>query len=64
LADTIGADAKAVRKLDGFRRKRHRASYDIAGGVSVSELAEMLKLATSITADVKAWLDRSHASLL
>lgn len=61
---TFGADAGAVRKLDSFRRKRHRASYDVAGAVSEQEVLEAVELAALVRRKVQAWLAATHPDLV
>lgn len=63
IALTFGAAASTVRKLDGFRRKRHRASYDVAGAVSEQEVREAVELAAQLRDDVRAWLSVAHPDL-
>ncbi len=46
-----------------FRKKRNVSSYDVAGSVSDKEADEMLKLATSLRADVEKWIRTTHAEL-
>jgi hypothetical protein len=64
MALTFGAAATTVRKLDGFRRKRHRASYDVAGAVSEQEVREAVALAAELGTSVRAWLEATHAELV
>ncbi len=63
LERTIGVDAALVRKLDAFRRKRNRVSYDAPAAVSASEAADMLALAAQLRHDVEAWIRAKHAVL-
>ena len=64
LGLTAKLDVKVLQKLDGFRRKRNRASYDVAGGVSELELEQMLSVAIEVHSKVIAWLHREHSVLL
>lgn len=64
IALTVGSDAAAVRKLDGFRRKRHRAAYDVAGAVSEQEVTELVALAAELRDAVAAWLAAEHPTLV
>ena len=64
LAHSIGVDAAMVRKLDAFRRKRNRVSYDAPVAVSGKEAAEMLALAAQLRHDIEAWIRAKHAALL
>lgn len=61
---TFGAAASAVRKLDSFRRKRHRAAYDVAGAVTEQEVLEAVELAAELRRDVQAWLQATHPDLV
>jgi len=64
LQHTIGVDAALVRKLDAFRRKRNRASYDAPAAVSAKETADMLALAAQLRHDAEAWIRAKHAALI
>ena len=64
LQHTIGAGAALVRKLDAFRRKRNRVSYDAPAAVSAREAADMLALAAQLRRDVEAWMRAKHAALI
>lgn len=61
---TIGVDAALVRKLDAFRRKRNRVSYDAPAAVSAKEAADMQALAAQLRHDGEAWIRAKHASLI
>lgn len=63
LEHTIGVDAALVRKLDAFRRKRNRVSYDAPAAVSASEAADMLALAAQLRHDAEGWIRTKHAAL-
>lgn len=64
IALTVGSDAAVVRKLDGFRRKRHRAAYDVAGAVSEQEVTELVALAAELRNAVAVWLAAEHPTLV
>jgi hypothetical protein len=64
LQYTIGLDAVLVRKLDAYRRKRNRVSYDAPAAVSAKEAADMLALAAQLRHDVEAWIRAKHAALI
>jgi len=64
LRHTMGVDAALVRKLDAFRRKRNRVSYDAPAAVSAKEAADMLALAAQLRQDVEAWIRAKHAALI
>jgi phage terminase large subunit-like protein len=61
---TIQADAKVIRKLLLFSKKRNATSYDAAGSVSQQERQQMIKVAVELHNTVTAWLQRHHAELL
>ena len=49
--------------IDGFRKKRNVSSYDVAGAISDKEADEMLKLSTSLRADVEKWIKANRPEL-
>jgi len=61
---TIGAEAKLIRALDGFRKKRHVSNYDAEGSVSDREAKEIQKIAARLRDDVRAWLTKNNSHLL
>ena len=64
LEYTIGADAKLIRKLLAFSKKRNVASYDSAGSISNQELQQILATAEELRHTVGAWLRTAHPELL
>lgn len=64
LEYTIDADAKLIRKLLGFSKKRNVASYDSAGSISDQELEQILATAENLRQTVDAWLRSVHPELL
>jgi hypothetical protein len=64
LEYTIGADAKLIRKLLTFSKKRNVASYDSAGSISNQELQQILVTAEDLRHTVEAWLRTAHPELL
>src|SRR5437762_928896 len=50
LEFTVGLSANVITQLDGFRKKRSQAIYDIAGLVSPTESKEMTNLAVKLFA--------------
>ena len=63
LEFTTAPGRKLIDTLDGFRKKRNVSSYDVAGSVSDKEADEMLKLATSLRADVEKWIRTTRPEL-
>jgi hypothetical protein len=61
---TIGAEAKLIRALDGFRKKPHVSNYDAEGSVSDREAKEIQKIAARLRDDVRAWLTKNDSHLL
>jgi hypothetical protein len=53
-----------VRKIKLHSQKRNTTSYDLAGGVSPTELAQVMKDLTALRDQVKAWLKEAHPELL
>lgn len=53
-----------VRKIKSHSQKRNTASYDLAGGVSPTDLAQVMKDLTALREQVIAWLKRVHPELL
>ena len=63
LAHTLGADAKTVDALDGFRKKRNIGGYERAGAISDKEAEEAIALARRLRGEVHAWLRANHPRL-
>ena len=64
LEYSIGADAKLLRKLLVFSKKRNVASYDSAGSISNQELKDILITTEDLRHTVEAWLSTVHPELL
>jgi hypothetical protein len=64
LAETIGASATTVARLDLFRKKRNLGGYERAGAISSQEALEMIELAEGLVADLRRWLASHHPELL
>jgi len=58
------AREKWVRKIKSHSRKRNRTSYDLAGGVSPTDLAQIMKDVAALREQVRAWLKEVHPELL
>ncbi len=63
LEYTIRADAKLIRKLLAFSKKRNVASYDSAGSISNQELKDILSTAEDLRYTVESWLQTAHPEL-
>jgi len=64
LEFTLGPDARTLRRLDGFRKKRHVSTYDRSDTVSDQEASEIATLAAELLHDIVTWLKTSHADLV
>lgn len=64
LALTIGWQAKAINRLEAFRKKRNISSYERAGDVTETEARDAQDLAASLRADLADWLATNHKELL
>lgn len=62
---TLGAVArqKWVRKIKAHSQKRNITSYDLAGGVSSTELKQVVNDLAILQAQIKTWLQQTHAEL-
>ena len=58
------AREKWVRKIKSYSQKRNTTSYDLAGGISPTELAQVTKDLTALREQVKAWLKETYPELL
>jgi hypothetical protein len=61
---TIGAEARLLRLLDGYRKKRNVGDYQKAGMVTDTEADELVVLAEGIAIRVRAWLKAFHPELV
>jgi hypothetical protein len=61
---TIKADDKVIQRMKVLSKKRNPTSYDAAGNVSNQELELMIKTASQLQAEVRAWLKGNHPELL
>jgi len=64
LTRTLVVDARTVGKLDGFRKKRNTARYEMVGSVTELEADEMMALARRLRKDVESWLRKRYPRLL
>jgi hypothetical protein len=64
LALSAGLEARIVRLLDSYRKKRNRAGYETAGLVSDQEAKGMVELAERLRDDVMGWLRKEHPELV
>jgi hypothetical protein len=58
------AREKWVRKIKSHSQKRNTTSYDLAGGVSPTDLAQIMKDLPVLQEQVRAWLQKVHPELL
>ena len=52
-----------MRKIKSHSQKRNATSYDLAGGVSPTDLAQVIKDLTVLRELVNAWLKEAHPEL-
>lgn len=64
LRFTLKPPAGLIPTLHSFRKKRSIVSYDAAGTVSETEVAEVLKLARELVKRLQDWLRVQHPELL
>jgi hypothetical protein len=55
---------KWVRKIKLHSQKRNTTSYDLAGGVSPNDLAQIIKDLATLRQQVNEWLEEAHPELL
>jgi hypothetical protein len=53
-----------VRKIKSHSQKRNTTSYDLAGGVSPTDLAQVIKDLSVLREQVNEWLKTTHPELL
>ena len=58
------AREKWMRKIKSHSQKRNTTSYDLAGGVLPTDLAQVIKDLTVLREQVNAWLIEAHPELL
>lgn len=61
---TIGAEARLLRLLDAYRKKRNVSDYQKAGMVTDTEADELVTLAEGIAVRVRTWLKADHPELV
>jgi hypothetical protein len=64
LRFALRAESGLISTLHAFRKKRSIVSYDAAGTVSETEVAEVLKLARELLKRLQRWLEAHHPELL
>ncbi len=58
------AREKWVRKIKAHSQKRNTTSYDLAGGISPNDLAQIIKDLATLKEQVIVWLKETHPELL
>lgn len=53
-----------VRKIKSHSQKRNSTSYDMAGGISTSDLAQVIGDLSSLKNQIREWLQKTHPELL
>ena len=64
LAFTISADAAAIQRFDGFRKKRSMSVYDAAGVITSAEAGQIIRFSVDLAGQIKLWLRTNHPTLL
>ena len=61
---TINLDSHLVSMLDSFRKKRHIATYERCGVISVDMVEQILRITQELQKRVMNWLNNKHPDLL
>jgi hypothetical protein len=64
LRHTLATDHELIITLHAVRKKRHTVTYDAAGTVSDTEVAEVLEIAHGLQQLLDKWLTKDHPDLL
>ena len=64
MSQDTATRGKWVRKIKSHSQKRNTTSYDLAGGVSPTDLTQIMKDLTVLREQIKAWLKEVHPELL
>jgi hypothetical protein len=64
LAFTIQPETAVIEKLNKFRQKRNKASYERIGMSSASDVSDMLALAIALRTRLDEWLRNNHPELI
>jgi len=64
LRYTIDPDAELILSLEAISRKRAIVTYDAAGTITDSEVAEAINLARDLQSDLLAWLLAEYPKLM
>jgi hypothetical protein len=63
---TLPSDSRErwVRKIKSHSQRRNSTSYDLAGGVSPGDLAQIVRDLGTLSEQVRGWLKETHPELL
>jgi len=64
LRFTINPKAKLIDRLNSFRKKHGKVTYDMAGTTSEGEVEEIQKIAADLRENVKKWAAKNHPDLI
>jgi hypothetical protein len=64
ISRTPFAPRSVEEELEGCRQKRNTVEYDYAGGASRREAEELIAFGQELRAEVLAWLQKKHPSLV
>ena len=64
LRHTLKLDSKLVMRLQAYRNKRIKVTYDRAGTTSEKEVEELTKIVKALRDDVQKWLKTNYPDLI
>jgi hypothetical protein len=64
LKITIGVDNKTLASIDLFRKKRHLATYEKSGVITMDQVEQILRITKDLQKQVRKWLEDKHPELL
>lgn len=64
LAFTLEIDAKIIKQLNAFRRKRNITDYERVGMASEEEIKNLVTLAKELRVMVVDWIKKNHPELI
>ncbi|MGD8922968.1 MAG: hypothetical protein PVH24_06935 [Candidatus Zixiibacteriota bacterium] len=64
LRFTVNPESDIITSLEAISRKRAIVSYDAAGTITESEVAEAMRLAQELREELLGWLRQEHPDLM